>query len=163
LKAAAAEACQQPVDLVAVWGNATDSELAAGLTAIGLDAILRVMPGWKSEIARRVTDRLSAQQISIFDALNWWNRASNDERQQFLQNVGLSGVLAAIPASWGSPTEATFAGNPSAARLVDVLQYRLERDGINASVQLRKIREHINRKPPQMTIDLKAAPAAGKA
>jgi hypothetical protein len=52
-------------------------------------------------------------------------------------------------------------GDLSAVRLVDLLQHRLERDGINASIQLRKIRALINSKPP--TIDLTALPAAGEA
>jgi DNA-binding Lrp family transcriptional regulator len=56
LKTAAAEACQQSADLVTAWNNATDAELAAGLTAIGLSAVLRVMPGWKTETVRRITD-----------------------------------------------------------------------------------------------------------
>jgi hypothetical protein len=103
LNTAAAEGSQQPADLVAVWNNGTDAELAAGLAVIGLDAVLRVMPSWTT----------------------------------------------------------VFAGDPSAARLTDLLQYRLERAGIDASAQLRKIRALVNSKPP--TIDLTAVPAAGAA
>jgi hypothetical protein len=51
----------------------------------------------------------------------------------------------------------------STTRLLDLLQSRLEADGINASIQLKKIRDHINRKPPKMTIGLTAVPAAGEA
>jgi len=116
LKAAVAEACQRPADLLAVWSNGTPSELAAGLAAIGVDAVLGIMPSWKDKIISRITDNSLATAI---------------------------------------------AGDPSAARLTDLLERRLERDGINASAPLRKIRALLGSKPP--TIDLKAVPAAGEA
>ena len=108
-----------------------------------------------------------SERASPFDALSWWRNTSNDEHQCFFKDVGFPGVQAAIPPSWGSLADDTQTMSPllgwSTACLLDLLQSRLEADGINASVQLRKIREHINRKPPKMTIDLKAVSAAGKA
>ena len=68
-----------------------------------------------------------------------------------------------VQTEWGSKLAA--AAKPSArgtaSQLVDTLEGRLRRDGIEAAAQLRKLRDRINQHKPK--IDLKVVPAMGAA
>jgi len=105
------------------------------------------------------------------DLASVWNDGTPSELAAGLAVIGADAVFGIMP-SWRDkiiqqgptnhdPLTTAFAGSPSTAQLIDLLERRLERDGLNASAQLRKIRALINSKSP--TIDLKAMPAAGEA
>jgi hypothetical protein len=88
-------------------------------------------------------------------------RAQVDElqdklRQRDIKIIGLEGEVEDLKAA-----EARFSGHLDALQLVDLLERRLERDGINAAAQLKKIRAWIEQAHP--TVDLTAMRAAGSA
>ena len=74
-----------------------------------------------------------------------------------LARITLTQFLALMPPAWLPQLTARVAGHLSAAELVDALENRLQRDGINVSAQLQKIRTRIEQCRPE--IDLKAMPA----
>jgi ParB-like chromosome segregation protein Spo0J len=89
-----------------------------------------------------------------------WNSWSSQQRKRFLGDVTLPGLLAHLPDGWRPMLEARLSGHLSGTQLVDLLENRLGRDGINATAPLQKLRKLIDR---PKTIDLKALPAAGAA
>jgi hypothetical protein len=66
-----------------------------------------------------------------------------------------------LPSTWRPELEARVVEHLTAAQLVDALERRLHRDGINPAVQLQKIRSWIKQTKPQ--INLEATPAMGAA
>jgi hypothetical protein len=95
------------------------------------------------------------------DALGWWSSASLEQRQHFLDGAGLPGILSSLPTEWRPLLEEQAVGHLSTLRLLDLLERRLERDGINATAQLQKIRDRIVQSRPP--IDLAAVPVSGSA
>jgi hypothetical protein len=73
-----------------------------------------------------------------------------------LARITASQFRAIMPPAWIPELKTRVAGHLSAAELVDALEHRLRRDGINASAQLQKIRDRIEECKPK--IDLSAAP-----
>ena len=88
---------------------------------------------------------------------------SDAELTEALTALGFERFLQVVPTEWGSKLAA--AAKPSArgtaSQLVDTLESRLRRDGIEAAAQLRKLRDRINQHKPK--IDLKVVPAMGAA
>src|SRR5262249_48305297 len=77
---------------------------------------------------------------NALDVLGWWSGASREQHQHFLEHVDLTDVLAALPSGWRPMLEARLSGHLSAPQLLDLLERRLERDGINAAALLQKLR-----------------------
>jgi hypothetical protein len=127
-------------------GRAKLEANSARLRNLSLSNALRVIkksepPGSKSSRPAAKTKK----HATSLDALGWWSGASLEERRHFLEGVGVSQVV----------------GHLSAVRLLDLLEGRLERDGINAAAPLKKLRELVDRS--KTTLDLKALPAQGVA
>jgi ParB-like chromosome segregation protein Spo0J len=75
-------------------------------------------------------------------------------RRQEIQIAGLESEIEELKTATPTVVE-----HLTASQLVDALDNRLRRDGINASAQLRKIRDRIDQHKPQ--IDLEVMPAMG--
>ena len=137
-------------------GRATLEANSARVRNLSLAGALQLLKQPRS----RPTGKTEKQAATSLDALPWWSGASPEQRRHFLDGVGLTGVLAALPAGWQSMLEARLCGHLSAMQLIDLLESRLERDGIAATVPLQKLRKLIDR--PKL-IDLRVASAAGAA
>jgi hypothetical protein len=96
-----------------------------------------------------------------FDLMTSLVAADDDEVTVVLAAFGLPRFLECMPPGWRSVLETRCSERLSALRLVDLLERRLERDGIAAPVRLQKIRDRIEQSRPQ--IDLTAVRAVGSA
>ena len=112
------------------------------------------------ELRRQVKDLEARQKPFAPDSIA---TLSDAELTEALTALGFERFLQVVPTEWGSKLAA--AAKPSArgtaSQLVDTLEGRLRRDGIEAAAQLRKLRDRINQHKPK--IDLKVVPAMGAA
>jgi hypothetical protein len=93
----------------------------------------------------------TTKSTTSLNALGWWSGASLEQRRHFLDGVGLTGILTALPAEWRPLLEERAVGHLSALRLLDLLEDRLERDGtVNATSLLGELRKLLDQPKPAL-------------
>jgi hypothetical protein len=166
------------LDALGWWGGASPEQRRHFLDGVGAAGIWSALPTeWpsllnepklpantdaKPEIKEECSPSSDdAPDADVFDLMTSLIAADDDAVTVVLEAFSFKRFLRCMPPGWREELEAKISCHLSALQLVDLLERRLEHDGIDAPVRLQKIRKQIEQARPQ--IDLTAARMAGSA